>query len=151
MFIELENETGMTVNAEATFVTYYVSGEMRALALDLMIRSATSGAKSLDDVLRSLRRRSWDAPNASYYLQGRGYTEADVEAAASEVYGRDLHDWFERYVGGTEDLPWSDILAGAAQLSEIVLRFATQLANATGVPTWNRDAEFRAVRPAPLP
>jgi Zn-dependent M28 family amino/carboxypeptidase len=42
-------------------------------------------------------------------------------------------------------------LHGAAQLSEIVLRFATQLANATGVPTWNRDAEFRAVRPAPQP
>ena len=42
-------------------------------------------------------------------------------------------------------------LAGAAQLSEIVLRFAQQLANASGVPTWNRDAEFRAVRPAAQP
>ncbi len=42
-------------------------------------------------------------------------------------------------------------LAGAAQLSEIVLRFALQLANAAGVPTWNRDAEFRAVQSAPQP
>jgi Zn-dependent M28 family amino/carboxypeptidase len=42
-------------------------------------------------------------------------------------------------------------LSGAAQLSEIVLRFAQQLANAAGVPVWNRDAEFRAVRPAPQP
>ena len=42
-------------------------------------------------------------------------------------------------------------LTGAAQLSEIVLRFAQQLANASGVPTWNRDAEFRAVRPAAQP
>ncbi len=42
-------------------------------------------------------------------------------------------------------------LAGAAQLSEIVLRFAIQLANAPGVPAWNRDAEFRAVRPAMQP
>ena len=42
-------------------------------------------------------------------------------------------------------------LAGAAQLSEIVLRFAQQLANASGVPAWNRDAEFRAVRPAAQP
>jgi predicted metalloprotease with PDZ domain len=101
----------MPVNSDATFITYYVSGEMRALALDLMIRSATNGAKSLDDVLRSLKRRSWDAPDASYYLHGRGYTEADVEAAASEVYGQDLHDWFTKYVGGTDDLPWPSILA----------------------------------------
>lgn len=42
-------------------------------------------------------------------------------------------------------------LTGAAQLSEIVLRFAQQLANAAGVPAWNRDAEFRAVRPAAQP
>ncbi|NUO39597.1 MAG: M28 family peptidase [Gemmatimonadaceae bacterium] len=42
-------------------------------------------------------------------------------------------------------------LTGAAQLSEIVLRFAQQLANASSVPTWNRDAEFRAVRPAVQP
>ena len=34
-------------------------------------------------------------------------------------------------------------LTGAVQLSEIVLRFATQLANDRGVPTWNKDAEFR--------
>jgi Zn-dependent M28 family amino/carboxypeptidase len=42
-------------------------------------------------------------------------------------------------------------LTGAAQLSEIVLRFGLQLANVAGVPTWNRDAEFRAARAAPQP
>jgi Zn-dependent M28 family amino/carboxypeptidase len=42
-------------------------------------------------------------------------------------------------------------LTGAVQLSDIVLRFALQLANAAGVPAWNRDAEFRAVRPATQP
>ena len=42
-------------------------------------------------------------------------------------------------------------LTGAAQLSEIVLRFAFRLANAPGVPSWNRDAEFRSARRAPLP
>jgi Zn-dependent M28 family amino/carboxypeptidase len=42
-------------------------------------------------------------------------------------------------------------LSGAAQLSEIVLRFALQLANASGVPAWNRDAEFRAARVASQP
>ncbi len=37
-------------------------------------------------------------------------------------------------------------LTGAVQLSEIVLGFGRALANATGVPTWNADAEFRAAR-----
>ena len=101
----------MQVNAGATFVTYYYSGEARALALDLMVRAASGGRRSLDDVLRALKRRAWDAPTATYYLQGRGYTEEDVERAASEVMGRDLHPWFDRYVGGTEDLPWGELLA----------------------------------------
>ena len=37
-------------------------------------------------------------------------------------------------------------LSGAVQLSEIVLGFGRMLANVVSVPTWNADAEFRAVR-----
>jgi Zn-dependent M28 family amino/carboxypeptidase len=37
-------------------------------------------------------------------------------------------------------------LSGAVQLSEIVLGFGRWLANSPTVPTWNADAEFRAVR-----
>jgi Zn-dependent M28 family amino/carboxypeptidase len=37
-------------------------------------------------------------------------------------------------------------LTGAVQLSEIVLRFGTSVANASVLPTWNPDAEFREVR-----
>jgi Zn-dependent M28 family amino/carboxypeptidase len=42
-------------------------------------------------------------------------------------------------------------LRGAAQLSEIVHRFGTLLANAPAVPTWNRDAEFRRSQRATQP
>ena len=38
-------------------------------------------------------------------------------------------------------------LSGAVQLSTAVLDFATQIANATALPQWNRDAEFASVRP----
>jgi len=37
-------------------------------------------------------------------------------------------------------------LSGAVQLSEIVLRLGTLVANAPTPPTWNADAEFRSVR-----
>lgn len=39
-------------------------------------------------------------------------------------------------------------LKGAAQLADIVYRFGTFLGNARSVPTWNSDAEFKAIREA---
>ena len=39
-------------------------------------------------------------------------------------------------------------LRGAAQLGEIVYRFGSAIANAETVPTWNADAEFKALRDA---
>lgn len=39
-------------------------------------------------------------------------------------------------------------LSGAAQLGEIVYRLGTVLGNAETVPTWNADAEFKAMREA---
>jgi Zn-dependent M28 family amino/carboxypeptidase len=37
-------------------------------------------------------------------------------------------------------------LSGAVQLAEIVERFGRMLANSPSVPTWNADAEFKALR-----
>jgi predicted metalloprotease with PDZ domain len=105
--------TGQPTNGANTFFSYYTAGAGRALYLDLYVRAKTANRRSLDDVFNALKRRTWDAPNASYYLQGRGYTELDVERAASEVAGEDLHAWFERHVGGTEDLDYDAVLAGA--------------------------------------
>lgn len=96
---------------DQSFFTYYVKGEGLALALDLEIRGRTNGKRCLDDALRALKKRSWDAKSTSYYLQGHGYTEQDVEAAVSEAAGTDMHAWFEKYVGGTEPPPFAEALA----------------------------------------
>lgn len=101
----------MAVDGPSDFISYYTKGEGLALLLDIEIRERTSDRKSLDDALRALRKRSWDAPRASYYLQGRGYTELDVERAVSEAAGVDMHGWFARYVGGTDELPFAESLA----------------------------------------
>ena len=39
-------------------------------------------------------------------------------------------------------------LRGVAQLGEIVYRFGSSIANAETIPTWNADAEFKAMRDA---
>jgi predicted metalloprotease with PDZ domain len=103
---------GYDVNRNA-FFSYYTKGAGIALYLDLFIRGQTNGAKSLDDAFRLLRDRTWNAPNASYYLQGRGYTEDDVEKAVSDAAGVDMHAWFERHVGGTEDMNYDEVVGPA--------------------------------------
>ena len=100
-------------NGGNSFFSYYTKGAGLALYLDLHLRARSGNTRSLDDVFNALKRRSWNAPNSSYYLQGRGYTERDVELAASEVAGEDMHGWFERHVGGTEDLDFDALLAKA--------------------------------------
>jgi predicted metalloprotease with PDZ domain len=100
-------------NGSNTFLSYYTKGAGLALYLDLWLRTKTDNRRALDDVFQSLKRRSWNARTSSYYLQGRGYTEADVERAASEIAGEDLRGWFERYVGGTDDLDYDALLAKA--------------------------------------
>jgi predicted metalloprotease with PDZ domain len=100
-------------NGGRTFFSYYTKGSGLALYLDLYLRAKSGNKVALDDVFNALKRRTWNAPNASYYLQGRGYTELDVERAASEVAGENLHPWFERYVGGTEDVDYDALLARA--------------------------------------
>ena len=98
--------------ANACF-SYYTKGAGVALYLDLFIRGHTNNRKSLDDAFRLLRDRTWDAPNASYYLQGRGYTEDDVERAASDAAGDDMHAWFDRYRRRTEDMDYDEVLGAA--------------------------------------
>lgn len=100
-------------NSANTFFSYYTKGAGIALYLDLFIRFRSNNARSLNDAFNTLRVRTWDAPKASYYLQGRGYTEDDVERAVSEAAGMNVHDWFERHVGSTEDMDYDEALAWA--------------------------------------
>ena len=104
---------GQPTNGANSYFSYYTKGSGLALYLDLYLRAKSANQHSLDDVFNALKRRTWNAPKASYYLQGRGYTERDVELAASEIAGEDMHPWFERYVGGTEDLDYDALLARA--------------------------------------
>jgi len=92
-------------------IDYYTKGEALAWLLDLEVRARTSGAKTLDDVLRLLWQRCWKGANASYYLQGRGYTDADVLQALNDVSGTDFSDFFKRYVAGVEELPYGVTLS----------------------------------------
>jgi predicted metalloprotease with PDZ domain len=130
---------GFDVDPNAWF-TYYYKGAGIALYLDLFIREHTNGHKSLDDAFRLLRDRTWGAPNASYYLQGRGYTEDDVEHAVSDAAGTDMHAWFEAHVGGTEDMNYDEVLAPAG------LQLAREGASYRVSPTSGANSEQIKIR-----
>jgi predicted metalloprotease with PDZ domain len=127
-------------NSSQTYFSYYFKGAGIALALDLMIRDQSDNVRSLDDALRGLKKLSWDQPNASYYLQGRGYTEADVESAVSQAMGKNMHQWFERYVGGTEDIDFDAVLSLAG------LRLEREGTRWTVAPVPNASSRQVAIR-----
>ncbi|MGH2578959.1 MAG: hypothetical protein ACRDG9_14605, partial [Actinomycetota bacterium] len=74
-----------------------------ALCLDLDIRMASRGARSLDDVMRLLFSRH-DAEDRRYGL-------ADVERYVEEIRGEDRAVFFGDYVAGTGTLPIAECLA----------------------------------------
>jgi len=86
-----------------TTVSYYLKGSVVGFLLDLEIRRRTSGARSLDDVMRLLFERYGRAP---------GLPEDGVEKTASEVAGEDLRPWFDRALRSTEELDVEGALAG---------------------------------------
>ena len=104
---------GQPTNGRNTFFSYYTKGAGIAAYLDLFIRARSNNSRSLNDAFNNLKSATWNAPKASYYLQGRGYTEDDVERAVSSAAGTNLRDWFERHVGGTEDMDYDEVLASA--------------------------------------
>ncbi len=89
-------------NAPNAIVSYYAKGALVALALDLTVRKASGGRRSLDDVMRALWRE--------YGRNGRGVAEDEVERLAERVTGVRLRRFFDRAVRGTEDLPWEPLL-----------------------------------------
>lgn len=104
---------GQPTNGTNTFFSYYTKGAGIAAFLDLYIRHRSENARSMNDAFNNLRKLSWDQPRASYYLQGRGYTEADVERAVAQAADTSMKAWFERHVGGVEDMNYDEALSWA--------------------------------------
>jgi len=94
-------------NLSNTSITYYLKGEILGVLMDLTIRQRTNGRRSLDDVFRQMYDEFYvKAPNASYYLKGRGYNEEDFVRVFSQVAGGDMQSFYDRYIRGVEPLPY---------------------------------------------
>jgi predicted metalloprotease with PDZ domain len=95
-------------------ISYYNKGDILGILLDLAIRDATDNHKSLDDVMRLL--------NDEYAKRGRFYDDSDgIRQAVEKVSGKSFQDFFARYVSGTQEIPYNDLLgmAGLALQSDL--------------------------------
>jgi len=86
-------------------VSYYDKGALLGLLLDLEIRKRSSGAKSLDDVMRYLY--------AEFYKKNRNYGPADFQKATELMAGGSLEEFFSKYVRGKEELDYNAALDAA--------------------------------------
>lgn len=88
-------------DAGPKLASFYSGGMIVGFLLDQQVRQATGGRASLDHVMREAYRQ---------YSGECGYTEEQFEAAASQVAGIDLSDFFRRSVHGTEPLDFTPAL-----------------------------------------
>lgn len=67
----------------------HLQGELLGTMLDFVVRDATTGNRSLDDVVRAALER---------FSGARGYTGRDLERTVADVCGCAVRDFFDRYV-----------------------------------------------------
>jgi predicted metalloprotease with PDZ domain len=87
-------------NLANTNYSYYDGGEVLGWLLDLEIRHATENRKSIVDWMRLMYER--------YSLPKAGFEPEDAVRAASEIAGKDMSEFFARYVTGKEPLPYEN-------------------------------------------
>lgn len=83
--------------------SFYNKGEIVSALLDLSIRQASGGQRSLDDVLRLL----WQ----EYGQRDQRLEEDAIERAVARI--ADVGEFFSRYVDGTDPLPYAELFAAA--------------------------------------
>jgi predicted metalloprotease with PDZ domain len=109
------------IGGGAKTVSYYVKGPVVGFLLDAKIRRATSGAKSLDDVMRLAYQR---------YGGEKGFTAEQFRQTADQVAGVDLKESFRKWLATTDELDYTEALEWFG------LRFAAGQAEQT---TWRLE------------
>lgn len=89
-------------NSPNAIVSYYTKGALVAAGLDLRIRVATHGKRSLDDVMNYLWRE--------VHLAGRGIEEGEMPALVKAATGVDLSREISAWAEGVVDVPFEELL-----------------------------------------
>ena len=87
-------------NSSNTTMTYYSRGMIIASVLDAMIIKQSNGKECLDHLMKDLYE--------TYYVgKNRGFTDTEFKACLSKHTGQDMTAFFQKYIDGTEVIPYS--------------------------------------------
>jgi predicted metalloprotease with PDZ domain len=82
-------------------ISYYNKGYLLGVLLDLQVREASHGSASIREVFHWM--------NENYARQGNFFPDSEgVRRAAEAVSHSDLGWFFQKYVAGTDEIPWDD-------------------------------------------
>lgn len=90
-------------NSPNSTISYYDKGAVIGEMLNLLILAKTNGQKSLDDAMRYLYQEY-------YKKQQRGFSDDEMQQACEKAAGIDLSDFFQKYIYGTEIIPYQQFL-----------------------------------------
>lgn len=93
-------------NSVNTNISYYNKGSIMALMLDLEIINDTHGKYSLDDVMKYMY-------NTYYKIQKRGYTDQEFKQGLEKFSGKNLDEFYEKYIYGLADIDYDKYLGYA--------------------------------------
>jgi predicted metalloprotease with PDZ domain len=89
-------------NTKNSSQNYYGNGAIVAMCLDLLVRSASQGARSLDDIIRILYESC---------AMERGYDLSDILGIVERVGGAKARDFLAKSITGPLDPPIVELLA----------------------------------------
>jgi predicted metalloprotease with PDZ domain len=85
-------------------ISYYNKGELLGVLLDFAMRDASDGRVSLRNLFRWM--------NEHYPRQGKFFADSGaVRSAGETVSHADLREFFQKYVSGTDEIPWDKFFA----------------------------------------
>lgn len=93
-------------NSANNTISYYTKGAIIAMMLDLEIINNSKGKYSLDDVMQYTY-------NEYYKNKKRGYTDEEFKLALEKFAGKNLNDFYAKYINGVADIDYNSYLTYA--------------------------------------
>jgi predicted metalloprotease with PDZ domain len=95
-----------TENGVNATVSYYSKGTIAAMMLDLEIIQDSKTKYSLDDVMKYMY-------NEYYKVKKRGYTDEEFKQGLEKFAGKNLDDFYKKYIYGIADVEYNKYLGYA--------------------------------------